>query len=219
MDLYELLGTAPDSLPDALRAAYRRQALAEHPDHHQNSEASQARFRLLQHAWEVLGDPQRRAEYDRWRAGSPSQKAARRSRVRALPSPAPFETLLGSLLWDLEDALSERGREPLWRRAFLDLLAKLESELLEPCGLPDHFFEARQLPAPPPATWAAILAGEARRPAHFPFSGAQDWFADATKRLHRLLARPRFSPAEQEALLNMQDRLIAWLAKARSLSE
>jgi curved DNA-binding protein CbpA len=47
-----------------LRAAYRRLALDAHPDRHDPGAPADA-MTALNAAWDVLGDPARRAEYDR----------------------------------------------------------------------------------------------------------------------------------------------------------
>jgi hypothetical protein len=61
--LYDLLGVAPDASAADVRAAYRRAARAHHPDRH--GEQAATRMAAVNAAWEVLGDPRRRAEYDR----------------------------------------------------------------------------------------------------------------------------------------------------------
>jgi len=59
--LYDRLGVAPTASTAEIRAAYRRLARAAHPDH-----AGSAReMAVLNEAWRVLGDPARRAAYDR----------------------------------------------------------------------------------------------------------------------------------------------------------
>jgi curved DNA-binding protein CbpA len=63
LNLYERLGVPKDAPIDVIRRAYRKQALAVHPD--RNSRPSAQRdFQLLAAAMEVLGDPKRRASYD-----------------------------------------------------------------------------------------------------------------------------------------------------------
>ena len=60
--LYDLLGVGADASAADIRAAYRRAAREHHPDRHGDRAA--ARMAEVNHAWEVLGNPQRRAEYD-----------------------------------------------------------------------------------------------------------------------------------------------------------
>ncbi|GFZ82239.1 J domain-containing protein [Nesterenkonia alkaliphila] len=62
-DFYAVLGVSPDAEPQAIRAAYRRAARQHHPDRGGSAE----KFHQVQSAWEVLGSPESRAEYDRGR--------------------------------------------------------------------------------------------------------------------------------------------------------
>jgi curved DNA-binding protein CbpA len=64
-DLYQLLGVARDASREEIALAWRRRARDEHPDARQGDDGAPARFRALAEAWQVLGDPARRAAYDR----------------------------------------------------------------------------------------------------------------------------------------------------------
>jgi hypothetical protein len=58
---YDLLDVAPDAEPAEIRRAYLRLARAHHPD----LQGSEGRMREINAAWSVLGDPERRRDYDR----------------------------------------------------------------------------------------------------------------------------------------------------------
>jgi hypothetical protein len=60
--LYELLGVEPTASGATIRAAYRRAAREHHPD--RAGDRSSARMAEINGAWQVLGDPERRREYD-----------------------------------------------------------------------------------------------------------------------------------------------------------
>jgi curved DNA-binding protein CbpA len=64
-DLYQLLGVARDASREEIALAWRRRARDEHPDARHGDDGAPARFRALAEAWQVLGDPGRRAAYDR----------------------------------------------------------------------------------------------------------------------------------------------------------
>ena len=63
-DLYAALGVGPGASPDEIRNAYRRAARATHPDLNPDDATAAERFKRVQIAYEVLGDPKRRAAYD-----------------------------------------------------------------------------------------------------------------------------------------------------------
>jgi len=68
-DHYEVLGVAPDADGATLRGAYLTLMRANHPDRRPGDAAAAAVARRANAAYDVLGDPQRRAVYDRRRAG------------------------------------------------------------------------------------------------------------------------------------------------------
>ena len=63
-DLYQLLGVPREASRAHIAQAWRRRARAEHPDSRPGDAAAPGRFRVLAGAWDVLGDPARRAAYD-----------------------------------------------------------------------------------------------------------------------------------------------------------
>jgi hypothetical protein len=62
-NLYEVLQVSPKAEPEIIEAAYRRLARKYHPDVSPPAESA-ARMQQIVLAFEVLGDPARRAEYD-----------------------------------------------------------------------------------------------------------------------------------------------------------
>lgn len=61
---YSVLGISPDASAGEVRAAYRRQVKAVHPDLHNGTPDSVERMKRLVRAWEVLSDPLTRQHYD-----------------------------------------------------------------------------------------------------------------------------------------------------------
>lgn len=70
-DYYAILGVEDEAAPEDIRKAYLKLAKKLHPDRFPNDEqgkqAAQAEFRRVTQAHYVLGEPERRAEYDRLR--------------------------------------------------------------------------------------------------------------------------------------------------------
>ncbi len=65
-DLYAALGIEPSSDAAKIKGAYRLLVRQFHPDANPHDRAqSEARIKELTHAYAVLGDPQKRAQYDR----------------------------------------------------------------------------------------------------------------------------------------------------------
>jgi curved DNA-binding protein len=71
-DPYEILGIGRNATPDEIKRAYRRLAKEHHPDRNPGDKSAEQRFKELHAAYEVLADPQRRTQYDRFGAGGPA---------------------------------------------------------------------------------------------------------------------------------------------------
>lgn len=61
--LYDALGVAANESAEGIKTAYRKKASQLHPDKNPGKDTTAA-FQTLQQAYEVLSDPERRAEYD-----------------------------------------------------------------------------------------------------------------------------------------------------------
>ena len=65
-DYYEVLGVAKGADEKALKTAYRNLAKKLHPDANHGSTETDAKFKELNEAYDVLKDPQKKAAYDRF---------------------------------------------------------------------------------------------------------------------------------------------------------
>lgn len=63
-DPYSILGVVPTCTDDDIKRYYKRQAFLVHPDKNQQPGAEEA-FKILVHAFDMIGEPERRASYDR----------------------------------------------------------------------------------------------------------------------------------------------------------
>jgi curved DNA-binding protein CbpA len=76
---YDNLKVARTAPVEVIRAAYRALAKQYHPDQNPSPDAARV-MKLLNAAWDVLGDPAQRAQHDAWIA---SQEADLRAREHA----------------------------------------------------------------------------------------------------------------------------------------
>src|SRR5213596_411266 len=80
-DYYASLGVAKTATSKELKQAYRKLARKHHPDVNLGDKSAESRFKEINEAYEVLGDPAKRKKYDElganWRmyeqAGAPGQ--------------------------------------------------------------------------------------------------------------------------------------------------
>lgn len=63
-DYYAVLGVAKDATAKDLKRAYRKLAQKYHPDTNEGDPAAEAKFKEVAEAYEVVGDPEQRKEYD-----------------------------------------------------------------------------------------------------------------------------------------------------------
>lgn len=63
-DHYSTLGVDRDATPDEIKKAYRKLAREHHPDANPGDAAAAEHFKDVNRAYEVLSDPQKRANYD-----------------------------------------------------------------------------------------------------------------------------------------------------------
>ncbi len=68
-DYWSLLGLEPGAAPDALKRAFRREARRWHPDLNGNDRHAEERFKLVNEAYAVLSNPDRRKEWQTHQRG------------------------------------------------------------------------------------------------------------------------------------------------------
>lgn len=65
-DYYEVLGVDKSATPDAIKKAYRKLAMQYHPDRNPGDKTAEEKFKEINEAYEVLGNEDKRAQYDRY---------------------------------------------------------------------------------------------------------------------------------------------------------
>ena len=66
IDYYKILGVKKDIAQEDIKAAYRKRSKQFHPDLHPDDPKAKAKFQLLNEAYEVLNDPEKRKLYDQY---------------------------------------------------------------------------------------------------------------------------------------------------------
>ena len=103
-DYYKVLGVSREASDEEIRKAYKKLARQYHPDVKPGDKEAAEKFKQIQEAYEVLGDPEKREQYDRY--GAAFQGAGRGPRGQGRPftwtttgggGPIDLEELLGGM--------------------------------------------------------------------------------------------------------------------------
>lgn len=121
-DYYKILGVSRDADQAEIKKAYRKLVRQYHPDANPGNKEAEEHFKKVNEAYEVLGDPQKRAQFDQF------------GHVGDIPGGSPFEGFGGAGMGDIfgdifENIFGGTGR----RRADPNAPQKgadLESELV-----------------------------------------------------------------------------------------
>jgi molecular chaperone DnaJ len=136
-DYYEILGVKRDVSPDDLKKAFRHLARKYHPDLNKGSKEAEEKFKEINEAYQVLSDPQKKAQYDQ------VGHAEFRPGDAASYKPPSYDDLFRDFgLGDIFDAYTGGSRKTR-RRAGADLRYDLE------ISLTDAFYGAKNIVSVP----------------------------------------------------------------------
>jgi len=65
-DYYEVLGVSKNASESEIKKAYRKLAIQYHPDKNPGDASTETKFKEAAEAYDVLGDSQKKAQYDRF---------------------------------------------------------------------------------------------------------------------------------------------------------
>lgn len=71
-DYYDVLGVSKNAAAAELKSAYRKMALQWHPDRNKSKDAEE-KFKEINEAFQVLGDPKKKVQYDQFGHAAPQQ--------------------------------------------------------------------------------------------------------------------------------------------------
>jgi len=141
-DPYTVLGVARDASADELRRAYRKLAKQHHPDLNPGNKAAEERFKAVSVAYDLLGDADKRARFDRGEIDAAGQERQEQRGYRSYAETAQGDRY-GSGGWqreewhpeDLEDIFGDmfagRAQQPNAPRKGRDALYGLTVDFLD----------------------------------------------------------------------------------------
>jgi|SRR5208337_1321043 len=140
-DYYEILSVKKEASQDDIKKSFRQLARKYHPDLNKGSKEAEEKFKEINEAYQVLGDPQKKAQYDQ------VGHAEFRPGDSAGYKPPSYDDLFRDFgLGDIFDAFSGVSPRAARQRSGADLRYEIEISLADAfsgtkntVGVPHHF--------------------------------------------------------------------------------
>ncbi len=139
-DYYEILGVDRDASEEEIKKAYRRLAFQYHPDRNKG-EGAEERFKEINEAYEILSDPHKRANYDRYGHGGIDKFGRGFEGFNFGGFGEIFETFFGGAAARSKRSAPKRGADLYYNltlsfeEAIFGCEKQIEVERTEPCSI------------------------------------------------------------------------------------
>ncbi|MBI4651076.1 molecular chaperone DnaJ [Candidatus Desantisbacteria bacterium] len=130
-DYYELLGINKNASPDEIKRAYRGLAMQYHPDKNPNNNQSEEKFKLINEAYEILSDPQKRSYYDQF--GHTGPGLGNNFSQEGFSEFTDFNEVFGDIFSNFFGGTSTSGRRRQSSQRGSDLQLELKISFMEAC--------------------------------------------------------------------------------------
>ena len=120
-DFYEALGAARTDNEEEIRKAFRKKAMEFHPDRNK-SEGAEDKFKEINEAYQVLSDPKKRAQYDRFGRAGVSSNGGQDRPFEGFDVFGGFGDIFDSFFGDVSGRRGNRSQrgDDLQQRVILD---------------------------------------------------------------------------------------------------
>jgi molecular chaperone DnaJ len=93
-DYYDVLGVSKNASDEDIKKAYRKLAMKFHPDRNSDDPKSEEKFKEVKEAYELLSDPQKKAQYDTYGHNEPGHSGFHQS---GNVDPAAFQEIFNHI--------------------------------------------------------------------------------------------------------------------------